>query len=198
MNISIILGHPKPGSFNHAIAQTAAETLKFLGHQVILHDLCAEGFDPRLPPAELARGEVLPPDVQKHCDEIREADGIIIVHPNWWGQPPAILKGWVDRVLRMGVAYEFKVGDNGEGVPVGLLKARRALVFTTSNTPREREEEVFGDPLEALWGKCVFTFCGVNTFERRNFEVVVASTEEERKVWLAEVKERTMRAFPKV
>ncbi len=198
MNISIILGHPKPGSFNHAIARTAAETLKANGHQVVLHDLCAEGFDPLLPPAELAKGAVLPADVQKHCDEIVKADGIIIVHPNWWGQPPAILKGWVDRVLRMGVAYTFKVGDNGEGVPVGLLKAKKALVFTTSNTPREREREVFGDPLEALWGKCVFPFCGVDSFERRNFEVVVASTEEERKGWLAEVQQRIEKAFPRV
>jgi putative NADPH-quinone reductase len=197
MNISIILGHPKPGSFNHAIAQTAAETLKANGHQVILHNLCAEGFDPLLPPAELAKGAVLPPDIQKHCDEIVKADGIIIVHPNWWGQPPAILKGWVDRVLRVGVAYTFKTGDNGEGVPVGLLKAKKALVFTTSNTPREREREVFGDPLEALWGKCVFPFCGVDSFERRNFEVVVASTEEERKGWLQEVSDRVGKAFSK-
>jgi len=197
MKISIILGHPKPGSFNHAIAQTAAETLKANGHQVILHDLCAEGFDPLLTPAELAKGAVLPLDVQKHCDEIVKADGIVIVHPNWWGQPPAILKGWVDRVLRMGVAYTFKVSDNGEGVPVGLLKAKKALVFTTSNTPREREQEAFGDPLEALWGKCVFPFCGVDFFERRNFEVVVASTEEERKGWLAEVAERVRKAFPR-
>jgi len=197
VKISIILGHPKPGSFNHAIAETAAETLRGLGHAVILHDLCAERFDPLLPPAELARDATLPPDIQKHCDEIVEAEGILIVHPNWWGQPPAILKGWVDRVLRVGITYTFKVGDNGEGVPVGLLKARKALVFTTSNTPKEREREVFGDPLEGLWGKCVFPFCGVEEVERRNFEVVIASALEERKAWLEEVKFRVGRAFPR-
>jgi NAD(P)H dehydrogenase (quinone) len=196
VNISIILGHPNPGSFNHAIAETAAETLQRNGHEIVQHDLCAERFDPLLPPGELAKGAVPPPEVQRHCDEIVKADGIVIVHPNWWGQPPAILKGWVDRVLRVGVAYEFAVGDNGEGLPIGLLKARKALVFTTSNTPRERERDVFGDPLAILWGKCVFPFCGVGSFERRNFEVVVASTEEERKGWLTEVKDRVGRAFP--
>lgn len=55
------------------------------------------------------------------------------------GQPPAILKGWVDRVIRAGVAYEFAEGDSGEGVPIGLLKAKSALVFNTSNTLEERE-----------------------------------------------------------
>lgn len=197
MNISVILGHPRPGSFNHAIASTVKEVAEKNGHTVVLHDLCAEGFDPLLPAAELSKGAPLPPDVKTHIAEIRKADGIVIVHPNWWGQPPAVLKGWVDRVLRMGEAYEFRVGDNGEGVPVGLLKARKALVFTTSNTPKEREREVFGDPLEALWGKCVFPFCGVNDVERRNFEVVVASTPEERAGWLAEVTQRVSQAFPK-
>ena len=63
------------------------------------------------------------------------ADGLIVVHPNWWSQPPAILKGWMDRVLRQGVAYEFGEG----GAVIGLLEGKTALVLTTSNTPREPE-----------------------------------------------------------
>jgi len=62
------------------------------------------------------------------------------------GQPPAVLKGWVDRVFRAGVAYKFLEGDKGDGVPVGLLKIRTAIVFNTSNTPPVREKKVFGDP----------------------------------------------------
>jgi len=192
VTISLILAHPNPGSFNHAIAQAACETLHSRGHEVVLHDLCAEGFDPLLPPAELARDVVLPPAIAAHCREIAEAEGIIVVHPNWWGQPPAILKGWVDRVLRQGVAYTFGTNDKGEGVPVGLLKAKAALVFTTSNTPRDREREVFGDPLENLWRTCVFDFCGVPRFRRTNYEVVVVSTPEQRAAWLEGVR-RTVR-----
>ena len=75
--------------------------------------------------------------------------------------PPAILKGWIDRVLRMEIAYRFVANDKGEGVPVGLLKARSAIVFNTANTPDDRERETFGDPLESLWKKCVFDLCGV-------------------------------------
>jgi len=45
------------------------------------------------------------------------------------------LKGWIDRIFRPGVAYEFNEGDKGEGIPVGLLKAKKAIVFNTSNTP---------------------------------------------------------------
>jgi NAD(P)H dehydrogenase (quinone) len=102
MQILVILAHPTCGSFNHAIAQTAITELKRNGHQVVFHDLYAEGFDPILPTAEIPKGAAIPQQVEKHCQEIARAEGILIVHPNWWGQPPAILKGWVDRVIRPG------------------------------------------------------------------------------------------------
>ena len=132
----------------------------------------------------------------RHCREIASADGIIIVHPNWWGMPPAILKGWIDRVLRMEVAYRFVANDKGEGVPVGLLKAKMAIVFNTANTPEDREQKSFGDPLETLWKRCVFDLCGVKNVQRRTFAVVVTSTPEQRMQWLAEVREIVGAHFP--
>ena len=121
MNISIILAHPNPGSFNHAIVTTAADVLHQGGHEVILHDLYREQFPPLFSAAEIQKNAKLDSAVARQCAEIAQADGIIIVHPNWWGMPPAILKGWIDRVLRPEVAYRFVEGDKGEGVPVGLL-----------------------------------------------------------------------------
>jgi len=196
MEISIILAHPRPGSFNHAIAETVVATLHEQGHGVRFHDLYAEAFDPILPSEEIDRDAVLPPSIGQHCSEIAAADGIVFVHPNWWGQPPAILKGWVDRVLRPGMAYRFAGTDSGEGIPLGLLPARAALVFNTSNTPLQREQEVFGDPLEALWKTCICAFCGIPAFHRRMFGVIVTSTEEQRREWLGEARELTRRMFP--
>ncbi len=196
MHISVILAHPSPGSFNHAIAHAAMEVLKLRGHDVLFHDLYAERFDPILCDGEVPRDAALPPEIENHCREITRADGIIVVHPNWWGQPPAILKGWVDRVLRPGTAYEFEEGDAGEGVPLGLLKARSALVFNTSNTPAQRENQYFGDPLETLWKNCIFGLCGVQLFERRIFRVVVTSSEIQRRQWLEEVRQTVETYFP--
>ena len=178
MKISIILSHPQKGSFNHAIADTAAAALRDAGHSVMMHDLYAEKFDPLLPYGEIARDAVLPPLIAEHCREIASADGIVFVHPNWWGMPPAILKGWIDRVIRPGVAYRFAETDSGEGIPIGLLVAKAVIVFNTSNTPVQREHEVFGDPLERIWKDCIVSFCGVPVFYQRMFGVVVTSTEE--------------------
>lgn len=198
MIVSVILAHPRQGSFNHAIAGTVVTALTSHGHTVYFHDLYAERFDPVLPYDEIPRDAPLDPLVAQHCREIREAEGIVIVHPDWWGQPPAILKGWIDRVIRPGVAYRFIDGDNGEGIPAGLLKAQASLVFNTANTPKEREEKVFGDPLETLWGRCIFSFCGVRAFHRRMFTVVVTSTDAERAGWLADVDATTRQHFPRV
>ncbi|HSO25556.1 MAG TPA: NAD(P)H-dependent oxidoreductase, partial [Methanobacteriaceae archaeon] len=156
MKISVILAHPYENSFNHALYVNVLKTLKSNGHEVRAHDLYLEEFKPLIKGKELVNGETSDPLVIQHRKEIKEAEGIIIIHPNWWGQPPAILKGWTDRVLRSGVAYEFDDDDDGSGVPRGLLKAKSALVFNTSNTPEERENEVFGDPLERIWKDCIF------------------------------------------
>jgi putative NADPH-quinone reductase len=196
MKILVILAHPNKESFNHAIANTATAALSQMGHEVVFHDLYAEGFDPLLPFEEIPQDGFVPPEIERHCEELSAADGIIVVHPNWWGQPPAILKGWIDRVVRPGVAYEFLEGDGGEGVPVGLLKAKAAMVFNTSNTPEKREQEVFGDPLEALWKACIFDLCGVKTVYRKMFGVIVTSTLEKRQQWLEEVKEAFRQHFP--
>ncbi len=195
MNILVILGHPKPDSFCHAIAGAVRETLAAGGHSVVFHDLYQEGFDPVLPYREISRDAAVCDEVQRHCTDIRNADGIVVIHPNWWGQPPAILKGWIDRVIRPGVAYEFLVGDAGEGVPRGLLKARTAVVFNTSNTEAKREKKVFGDPLETLWKNCIFGLCGVRTVHRKMFGVIVTSTAEQRARWLQETSALTKKVF---
>ena len=196
MKILIILAHPDKKSFNHAISNSVNEELIANGHEALFHDLYGDNFDPILPAKEISSSTSLPEDIDRHCHEIASADGIVIIHPNWWGQPPAILKGWIDRVIRPGVAYEFLEGDKGEGIPSGLLKGKSVVVFNTSNTPDQREKEVFGDPLELLWRNCIFDLCGVSKFYRRMFNVIVVSTDEQRKAWLKEVQEIIRKSFP--
>jgi putative NADPH-quinone reductase len=197
MKISVILAHPDQGSFNHAIARAAVAQLSSSGHQIFFHDLYKENFDPLLTKEEIAEDAPVPELILRHCREIAQARGIVIVHPNWWGQPPAMLKGWIDRVMRAGVAYEFLEGDCGEGIPNGLLKAQTAVVFNTSNTEAEREKNIFGDPLETIWRNCIFGLCGVTGFYRRVFSIIVTSTADQRRQWLDEVRISIDTLFPK-
>ena len=159
--MSVILAHPDPKSFNHAIAQTVVGQLEGNGHDAFLHDLYAENFQPLLTDKELLKDALLPTAIRRHCEEIGQAEGIVIIHPNWWGQPPAILKGWIDRVIRPGMAYEFLDGDSGEGIPKGLLKAKAAVVLNTSNTNR-KEKGILSETRLKQFGETACLVCAVS------------------------------------
>jgi NAD(P)H dehydrogenase (quinone) len=183
----IVVAHPSPTSLSHAMAQVTQNVLLSRGYTVALHDLYAEHFDPVQPGGESTNTASANPLVEQHCAELARADLIIICHPNWWSQPPAILKGWLDRVFRLNTAYGYPPGVGFDGLPVGLLKARHALVFNTSNTPLAREQAVFGDPLETLWKTSVFSLCGVESVIRRMYAPIAGSSAEQRAAWMAEV-----------
>ena len=110
--------------------------------------------------------------------------------------PPATLKAGLTGYSGPWLPTSSSKGDDGEGIPKGLLKAKTALVLNTSNTPEELELEVIGDPLERLWKHCICSFCGIPVCYRRMFGVVVTSTAEQRKAWLDEVRELTRYTFP--
>lgn len=166
MKIVQVLCHPRPESFNLALAATAQESLRSLGHDVILHDLYKEGFDPVLGAPELARSFSLDGLVQAHCRELAACDGLLIFHPDWWGQPPAVLKGWLDRVFRQGVAYDLD-GDAEEKDWTPLLKGKKGLVFCTSDARDDDKSTEYGGAvprtLETLWTDVILGRCGMKS-----------------------------------
>ncbi len=198
MIISVILGHPDKKSFNHAIADQVIKVLNLNNHTIYYHDLYEEKFDPILNAVEIPKDGLVDKKILNYSSELNKSDGIVIIHPNWWGQPPAILKGWIDRIIRPDIAYRFDENDKGDGIPIGLLKAKIGIVFNTSNTTENREKNVFGDPLESLWKKCIFELCGVKNFYRKIYSCIVTSSLQQRKKWLLNVKDIINNKFPKI
>ncbi|MFF5204727.1 NAD(P)H-dependent oxidoreductase [Streptosporangium sp. NPDC000396] len=191
MRIAVYLAHPRPNSFNHALFGAVVDELRSRGCDVVPHDLYAEGFDPALSATETETVQdaqaAAEAQVELHREEVTGLDAMIFIHPNWWGMPPAVLAGWVQRVLVPGVAYKLGTAD---GAPVGLLKAGRALVLNTSDTPEERERDEFGDPLQRIWAACVLPYIGVTDVRRVVFRTVTDSTDEERAAWLRQAREQ--------
>ncbi|MER8389820.1 NAD(P)H-dependent oxidoreductase [Mesorhizobium sp. M1380] len=189
-----------PTAFCHAISARVRNALVGDGHIIEHHDLYVEGFDPCLTAEEAYTvGDTLEKALSRaedrvllqHRTQVANADGLLVVHPNWWGKPPAILAGWLDRVLVPGVTYRLKTAD---GLPEGLLSIKKAIVFNTSDTDAARELNDLGDPLGLIWGRCVLPYCGVLEHERHVFRPVVGSSEARRENWLEEAtaKCRTM------
>lgn len=190
MNILIILGNPNNKSFNHAIADTCKNQIEENGHAVFFHDLYAEKFNPIFSAADENSGTS--DEVKLHCTHLTACDAIIAIHPNWWGQPPAIIKGWMDRILLPGIAYDFKLNNKGDYIPVGLLKAKSGLILCTSNTPNNHENNI----LDTIWKDNVLNICGVNEVKRINFGMVKKSSETQRTNWLLDVKQLVNSLFP--
>ena len=188
MKILVLLAHPKKGSLNHAIAERAAAAAEKGGHQVFFHDLYAEGFDPLMGEEEL--NEDFRPSglLQQHCEELKASDVIVVVHPNWRHQAPAVLKGWVDRVIRSGVAFRYAGEEGEDGHLIPLLTGKSVTVFNTADCPEEELRQL-GDPLKQFWGTIVFGNCGADRVVKKDFCSVFLSTPEQRSTWLDEVEE---------
>ncbi|MBO3103887.1 NAD(P)H-dependent oxidoreductase [Cellulomonas fengjieae] len=194
--VLLLLAHPRSDSYNHALAHRLRAALEREGAQVPFHDLYAERFDPLLRPEEsyvVGRGlDVSDSDplLALHRAEVAAADALAVVHPNWWGKPPAILAGWLDRVLLPGVAYHLP--DAG-GRPEVLLRIRQLLVVNTTDTPAKRERDTFGDPLADIWERCVGTYLAPADAPARVRRQVLAGVhevdDEQRRAWLDEVDE---------
>lgn len=188
----IVVAHPRMDSFVHALAQAASAALTEAGHDVVLHDLYAEGFDPVLDPREAVTTSDAPftvgadPLTSLYRRELAVADTLVVAHPNWWGKPPAMMAGWMDRVLVPGVVYELPVA---KGVPIPLLRLRRLVVLNTGDTPPQREAEVFGDPLASIWERCVGAYLGEVSVSRLLASPMSGSTPERRAAWLAEARQ---------
>lgn len=129
MRALIVYAHPNPKSFNHAILETAQETLREAGVEVRVRDLYAERWDPSLSARDFETliGGRVPGDIAREQEAVSWADTLIMVFPVWWFGPPAILKGWLDRVFSVNFAYRST--DHGLE---GLLKGRQALILSTS------------------------------------------------------------------
>lgn len=190
----IVVAHPHPGSFVHALADAAAASLTRAGHHVEVHDLYADRFDPVLDPTETLTTRTADDDAftvgadpltTRYRRDLARADTLVVAHPNWWGKPPAIMAGWIDRVIVPGVVYEL---ESAQGEPRSLLSLRRLLVLNTGDTPPERETALFGDPLASIWERCVGTYLGGADVDRMLASPLGGSTPEQRATWLAQAR----------
>ena len=189
--VLIIFCHPGEDSYNHAIARAVTGALESAGIPYRFHDLYAEEFQPVLTRDEIQRRFTFDSTVQSFFGETKQARGFCFIHPDWWGQPPAMLKGWLDRVFRPGAAYDFEGPAFMEKRQVPLLSGRRGLVFSTTDVQRPTE----GYPLERLWEEQIFAFCGVEPAEIHIFYDIRNSSYRERRRWLSKAGETARRLF---
>jgi putative NADPH-quinone reductase len=129
----VLFCHPNPNSFTGAVRDAVLARLSRAGAEVRLRDLYAEGFDPVFSARDLADYTDVPSNrafVAEHVADLAWCDTLILVYPTWWYGLPAMLKGWMDRVLLPGVAFDMPAPGRS-GIRPGLTHIARLGVFTT-------------------------------------------------------------------
>jgi putative NADPH-quinone reductase len=139
VRILLVFCHPYEESFGAALADCATEALLAAGHEVRTIDLYRDGFDPVLGRQEwlnyLGQTDKNIAKLREHVDALLWAEGLVLVYPTWMYGPPAMLKGWMERVWLPGVAFEVAPGKKQR--LIGRLdNIRLFVVITTSGSPR--------------------------------------------------------------
>jgi NAD(P)H dehydrogenase (quinone) len=196
MNHLVILAHPRQDSFTRRVAARYIETLEGNGHSVVLRDLYALGFNPVASAEDISamRSGTIAPDVRVEMEHVRAADVLTFIAPVWWISTPAILKGWIDRVLVFGFAY----GYGPDGRVGGLLGDKTGVVFTSSgSTTQEFLDSGKMAAIRVMWGIGTVEFCGMRLIEHTHFAPVGSrSTPAMIEADLARVRALAERHFP--
>lgn len=161
MNILIVYTHPNHSSLNYSLLQKALSGINAntSDKQVQVLDLYEEGFNPTLifNESKRRRDLYLDPETKKYRDQITWADEIVYIYPIWWGRPPAMLLGYIDRMFSTGFAYE-----NGKGFKTkGLLVEKRVTCISTMKGPTGYIHLFLGNAHKTLMKKALFNFVGI-------------------------------------
>jgi NAD(P)H dehydrogenase (quinone) len=172
MKHAVIVCHPAASSFTSAMAEAYADAVKAQGHEPLVRDLYRMGFDPRLGADEIpwAKGYAPHPDVAAERALLADARVFAFFYPVWFNAPPAMLKGYLDRVFSMGFGYG--PGQGGGNEP--LLTGRRMISFSSSGAPQSWMIETGAwDAMRKLFDEHVAGVCGLAVVDHLHFGGVV-------------------------
>lgn len=186
-----MLAHPNADSFNHAIATRALESLTEAGHDAQLLDLYALGSKAAMSADERVAYHsdrpILDPMIQAHAELLLGAEALVFIYPTWWSSLPAILKGWLERVMVPGVAFIF---DESGKVQRNLTHIRRIVGISTYGSPR-RYVRAINDNGRRTLTRALRMICGVRTRCRwLGLYAIDTATADERTRFLARVDKR--------
>ena len=175
---AVILAHPNPSGFNGLVADAYCDAVHACKQEAIVRDLYALGFDPLLKDSERpgTAGFNLSKDVEAELDAIRGSDVLVLVYPIWFGMPPAMMKGYVDRVLGAGVTpdqVQRRTADT-------LLRGKRLVSITSSGASNAwLNEQDQMDSLRDVFGRYLLHAFGMKFYEDLHFGETVEGLDQD-------------------
>jgi NAD(P)H dehydrogenase (quinone) len=193
MKHAVIFSHPRESSFTASVAAAYREAAEGLGHHVAVRDLYRIKFDPCLTPEEIPGPQsAVPVPIAAERGLIADADVFVFVYPLWLNAPPAMIKGYMERVFGFGFAY----GAGGRST-TRLLKGRKLVSISSSGAPLQwvQENGYFG-AIRQLYDGYLAELCGFTPLQHLHFgNVVPGATSDFVQARLAEVRQLVRHHF---
>jgi NAD(P)H dehydrogenase (quinone) len=193
MKAAIVFNHPYEGSYCAAILKAVTNGLLKAGHETDLIHLDNDGFDPVMRASDLKGfkdGIPHDPQVLKYKERLNNADQLIIIFPIWWELMPAMTKGFIDKVIFPGVAYDY---DNSGRYPKMIKRWNNlngVTVITTMNTPSIIYRLVFGNAIKKAVFNGTFWKLGFKNRKWISFNMVKFVSDQKREKWLESLEKR--------
>lgn len=191
MRTVIVFNHPYKGSYCNAILNAVTKGLQKSRREVDLMHLDKDGFNPRMTSADLeafVAHQPVDPQVIDYNKRLKNADHLIFIFPIWWDIMPAATKGFIDRVLFPGVAYDHH--PRGFGLIPLLKDLKRITIITTMNKPRIMYSLLIGNLIRKVMIKSVFKTMGYKNVDWINFTSVKRVSQDKRVKWLTDIENK--------
>ncbi|KML05684.1 flavodoxin [Bacillus stratosphericus] len=187
---TIVYAHPWDGSYNHAILTSITEKLETKREPFQVIDLYKDGFNPVFTAEELKhfhKGETPYSLVKDYQEKLKQSTELVFIFPVWWWDLPAMLKGFIDKVMLSGFAF---IEDQNTGTLKGLLtNIKKTTVISTSTTDKEYIESEAGNAIQSVFINRTLADLGIKNDSTKwiHFSRVNLTTDEKRKQFLKEI-----------
>lgn len=185
MRVAIVFNHPYEKSYCNAILGTVTRGLEKANHEVDLFHLDKDQFNPVMTAQDLKAfvdRKPIDPQVIDYSKRLSKADYLIFIFPIWWELMPALTKGFIDRALFPGIAYDHN--PKGHGLVPLLENLKGITVITTMNTPKVMYRLLFGNTIKKALLKGTFKNMGYKNLEWVSFNRVKQASQKKREKWL--------------
>ena len=185
MKTLIVYNHPYEGSFCHAILESTIQGAKEARHEVDVINLDYENFNPVMTGKDLLgfiKHEMVDEQSKEYSRKIQQSDNLVLIFPIWWELMPAMIKGFIDKVVFPGSFYDYTA--SGYGMISKLPNLKKVTIITTMNTPKLVYRFIYGNALKNALVKGTFKKAGVKNVEWISFNMVKQSSDKQRTNWL--------------
>jgi len=193
MRTAVVFNHPYEGSYCNAVLEAVLSGLRLGGHEADLFHLDNDGFDPVMRAADLKGfkdGSPVDPKALEYRSRLEQADHLVLIFPIWWELMPAMTKGFIDKVIFPGVAYDYDNSGRWPKMVKRWARLKGITLITTMNTPSSVYRLIFGNAIKKAVFTGTFWKMGYGPRKWINLNMVKFVSAKKRKKWLGEIETR--------